>query len=145
MWPLKWATHHRQCEGGVKSLQLNSLCETSQAKAGVDKAAGAAKDAAGNPGGKLQGAAGNAKSAAGSLKQVEQHRTHSLDHCIKCLPVVQATCTWPMPQFIDILLVFEGSLAVSYRWMIAAVLFLCDRKPFCHRKCHRKLIDPVAM
>lgn len=41
-----------------------------QAKAGLDKAAGAAKDATGNPSGKLQGAAGDAKSAAGSLKQV---------------------------------------------------------------------------
>jgi len=44
--------------------------QTSQAKAGADKLAGAAKDATGNPGGKLQGAAGDAKSAAGSLKQV---------------------------------------------------------------------------
>jgi hypothetical protein len=40
-----------------------------KAKAGVDKAVGAAKSASGDVGGKVQGAKGDAKSAAGSLKQ----------------------------------------------------------------------------
>jgi len=45
-----------------------SSCNAPQAEAGVDKAAGAIKDAAkGGPGGKLQG---DAKSALGSAKQV---------------------------------------------------------------------------
>lgn len=60
-----------------------------QAEAAKDKAAGAIKDAApGNAGGKLQGAAGDAKKAIGTAKQVCMRRraVTGCDSSAECSP-----------------------------------------------------------
>jgi hypothetical protein len=65
--PAAWTGAASSLQVNVAAPDLNALINKAQSAG--DKVAGAAKDAAGNPGGKLDKAVGGAKSAAGDAKQ----------------------------------------------------------------------------